>query len=147
MCTTASRLDSANSAAKTSATASGSAQSAVCQAPSTPSGGTRSSPTTSWPRSARPTESTRPMLPAAPVRSTRTGGNLQSRHDLGEQRTHPRRSGAPCLEDLVVVEWLAADAGRQVGDEADAEHLHPGLAGRDRLEGGAHAHELTAQNA
>ena len=49
-------------------TASASAQSPVCQAPSKPSGsGTRSRPTTSWPRSTRPGQTTRPIVPAAPV--------------------------------------------------------------------------------
>ena len=56
-------------------------------------------------------------------------------------------AAAAGLEDLGVVERLAADAGGQVGDQADAEHLEPGLAGGDRLERGAHADEVAADRA
>ena len=49
--------------AKTAITASTSAQSAVCQSPSYPSGaGSTSRPTTSWPRSRSPVTTTRPMI-------------------------------------------------------------------------------------
>ena len=46
-----------------------------------------------------------------------------------------------------MVERLAADAGGQVGDQADPEDLHAGLAGGDRLERGAHADQLAAEDA
>ena len=67
-CTTASSAAAAN----TASTASGSPQSAVNQSPAKPSGsGTRSRPTTEWPRSRSPLQSTVPIDPAAPVTSTR----------------------------------------------------------------------------
>ncbi len=46
-----------------------------------------------------------------------------------------------------MVERLAGDAGGQVGDQADAEDLHAGLAGGDRLQGGAHAGQVAADGA
>ena len=46
-----------------------------------------------------------------------------------------------------MVERLAAQPGGEVGDQADAEDLHAGLAGRDRLERGAHADQLAAEDA
>ena len=106
----------------TAATASGSAQSTLCHGPSWPSGaGTRSSADDSWPRSARPTVTTRPMLPAAPVTRTR----ITSAPTISES-SPPIRAAALLagLEHLGVVERLAGDAGGEVGDQADAEHLH-----------------------
>src|SRR6478672_807321 len=138
--TTASRC----SASKTAATASASAQSASCQAKVVPSGaGTRSRPTTSCPASTRPGQIVRPRLPAAPVTRTRTS---DPGDDLAEQAAHPARGGLAGLEDLLVVERLAAQARGEVGDQADAEDLHAGLAGGDGLEGGAHPDEVAAHD-
>ena len=147
-CTTASSLPPVDRAANTAATASASVQSASCQGSSVPSGaGTRSSPTTSWPRSVRPTVTTRPRLPAAPVTRTRIRPTLRPRDDLAEQAAHPARGGLARLEHLGVVERLAAQAGGEVGDQADAEDLHARLARRDGLEGGAHADQVAAHDA
>src|SRR5829696_3284142 len=143
-CTTASSRSSAN----TAATASASAQSASCQAKVVPSGaGTRSRPTTSWPCWASPTVITRPRLPAAPETRTRTGPPSDLRDDLAEQAAHPARGGLAGLEHLGMVERLAAQARGEVGDQADAEDLHACLAGRDRLQRGAHADQVPAQDA
>src|SRR5688500_4104991 len=118
---------SSRSSAKTAATASASAQSPSCQAKVVPSGaGTRSRPTTSWPSSASPTVITRPRLPAAPETSTRISCSSDLRDDLAEQAAHPAGRGLARLEDLFVVERLAAQPGGEVGDQADAEDLQAG---------------------
>ena len=67
--------------------------------------------------------------------------------DLAEQAAHPAGGGLARLEDLLVVERLAAQAGGEVGDQADAEDLHARLAGGDRLERGAHADQVPAHDA
>ena len=45
-----------------------------------------------------------------------------------------------------MVERLVGDAGGEVGDERDAEHLEAALAGRDRLERRRHADEVAADD-
>ena len=94
-----------------------------------------------------------PGSPPSCSSEERSGGDEESRwggqlgDDPGEERTHPRGGRLAGLEDLLVVERLAADAGGQVGDQADPEDLHARLAGGDRLEGGAHADQLAAEDA
>ena len=142
-CTTAS---SALGSAKTAATASGSAQSAVCQAPVEALG-------------LRDQVEADDLVAAVdeaggedPADAAGGAGDQdahrQIRGTIRPSRSPIRRGrGLAGLEDLRVVERLAADAGGEVGDQADAEDLHAGLAGGDRLERGAHADQVAADRA
>ena len=46
------------------------------------------------------------------------------------------------LEDLFVIEWLTADACRQVGHQRNAEHLHASFAGGNSFERRTHPNEI-----
>src|SRR5687768_2648679 len=87
------------------------------------------------------------MLPAAPETRTRITSSSDLRDDLAEQPAHPAGRGLARLADLLAVERLAAQAGGEVGHQADAEDLHACLAGGDRLQRGAHADEVPAHDA
>src|SRR5216683_5636626 len=73
-----------------------------------------------------------------------SGDSLQ---DLGEQRAHPGRGRRPYGDDLLVLEPVLADAGGEVRDQRDGQHLRAEVTGRDCLEDGGHPDQVRAEGA
>ena len=66
--------------------------------------------------------------------------------DGGQQVAAALRRVTPGLQHLGVRQRLVADAGGEVGDQRDAEHLQAGLAGGDRLQRRGHADQVAAED-
>ena len=60
-------------------------------------------------------------------------------------RPSPRPAARPASSTSAWSRVLVAEAGRQVGDERQPEHLGADVAGRDHLVHGAHAHQVGAE--
>ena len=86
-----------------------------------------------------------PMAPAAPVTSTRPahpattfGTTAASSRPIAVAAAFPAASTSRWSRGC------AGDAGGRVRDQRDPQHLHAGLAGRDRLERRRHADQVAA---
>jgi cation diffusion facilitator family transporter len=62
--------------------------------------------------------------------------------DAAQQGAHPARRGLACLDHLGVAEAVPGQAGRQVRDQRDAEHLRAELTDGDRLQDGGHTDQI-----
>src|SRR5215210_1791686 len=154
MCTTAEAPSVASSTAARSVMSA-----TTCSSPGRTSvAGTTSRHRIAQPRSGSPPRSTVPIRPAAPVSRTgpltmspRSRGALRSSlvprcdahaplrsrkspDELDHELPQPARGVLARRQDLLVVQLLAGDAVRGVGDHREPEDLQAGCPGCDRLE-------------